>query len=127
MVVGDDFEVVYKVLVNVFCIFEVMVLFECEVFVIVVCDVVGDMMCFDFLCNEYVNGILKCFVVLCGLDENVVKCVCEVVEILVVVLDYIGVFVFEFFVFEDSMFLVNEFVLWVYNLGYWMLEVCVIG
>lgn len=97
-----------------------MLKFDCEVLLIGVCNVSGDIKVYLLVENLYYQGQLYVFVVLViNSDDVFIVKVLEIFSKLVEGMDYVGVLVVELFQCGDIL-LINELVLWVYNFGYWI-------
>ncbi|MEM8617192.1 MAG: 5-(carboxyamino)imidazole ribonucleotide synthase [Pseudomonadota bacterium] len=124
---GDDFEAAMKALAGAPSILEAFIPFKLEVSVIIARDAKGHTICYDVPRNEHVNGILRRSYVPSGVDETVMKRVCDAAERLADALDYVGVLALEFFVTEDGDLIANEFAPRVHNSGHWTPEGCETG
>lgn len=121
----SDLVVVMEEVVGVLFVLEGFVNFSYEVLVIVVCGIMGEVVCFDSGENVYEGGILCIIMVLVCLSGFMCMDVVLMVSQILNVLDYVGVLGVEFFVIKDG-FIVNEIVLCVYNFGYWIQNGCVV-
>jgi len=109
------------------CILEALVEFECEISVIGARDNDGHTACYDPARNSHKNGILLTSSVPCNLPDKITDTARQQTNVLMEKLDYVGVIGVEFFVTRSGNLLINEFAPRVHNSGHWTEAACAIS
>ncbi|MEO1066817.1 MAG: 5-(carboxyamino)imidazole ribonucleotide synthase [Pseudomonadota bacterium] len=112
---------------NVPLILERLIDYRCEVSVIGVRALNGDVMCFDVAENVHENHILKTSTVPASLSDDAQKTAKDVAARILSDLDYVGAMGVEFFVVDrdgKTELLVNEIAPRVHNSGHWTMDAC---
>jgi len=114
-------------LLEVECVLEQMVDFDCEISIIGARNENGLTACYDPARNEHQNGILVRSTVPCELTQNIIDDAKAQTVTLMNALEYVGVIGVEFFVTKTSQLLINEFAPRVHNSGHWTEAACLIS
>ncbi|MCF6321159.1 MAG: 5-(carboxyamino)imidazole ribonucleotide synthase [Rhizobiaceae bacterium] len=114
-------------LLEVDCILEEMVDFECEISIIGARDRDGNTACYDPARNVHLNGILISSTLPCDLAEPIIEAAKTQTAALMAKLDYVGVIGVEFFVTKSGELLINEFAPRVHNSGHWTEAACLVS
>ena len=116
-----------EAILNVECVLEEMVDFDCEISVIAARDLHGNTACYDPARNHHQEGILMHSKVPCALPDNIVEKAKAQTCNLMHELQYVGVIGVEFFVTKSGDLLTNEFAPRVHNSGHWTQAACLIS
>ena len=109
---------------------EGLVQFDCEVSVILVRGLAGEMRCYDIPVNRHAGGILRTSTVPCDLPEPHKARAVAIAQELATALDYVGVLAVEMFYVGHAgpePLLVNEFAPRVHNSGHWTIDACAVS
>jgi 5-(carboxyamino)imidazole ribonucleotide synthase len=111
---------------------EGLVQFDCEVSVILVRGLMGEMRCYDIPVNRHAGGILRTSTVPSDLPEPHKARAISIAKELATALNYVGVLAVEMFYMghghmghgQPEPLLVNEFAPRVHNSGHWTIDAC---
>jgi 5-(carboxyamino)imidazole ribonucleotide synthase len=109
---------------------EGVVQFDCEVSVILVRSLAGEMRCYDIPVNCHSGGILRTSTVPCDLPEAHKARAISIAQDLAAALGYVGVLAVEMFYMghgQGEPLLVNEFAPRVHNSGHWTIDACAVS
>jgi 5-(carboxyamino)imidazole ribonucleotide synthase len=109
---------------------EGVVKFDCEVSVILVRGLAGEMRCYDIPVNHHSGGILRTSTVPSDLPEPHKARALSIARQLATALDYVGVLAVEMFYVGHAgsePLLVNEFAPRVHNSGHWTIDACAVS
>ncbi len=113
-----------KKILNVPCILEDAIDFDCEISIIGARDRSNNIMTYEPARNVHHEGILSTSTLPCGLSENIIEDAKRQTSVLLNALDYVGVIGVEFFVTRTNELLINEFAPRVHNSGHWTEAAC---
>jgi 5-(carboxyamino)imidazole ribonucleotide synthase len=103
------------------CIVEAMVDFDCEISIIAVCSLEGEIAFYPAVQNHHVSGILATSTVPAKISRKAEKRALAATQKIADALNYVGVFAVEYFVVGDEI-IFNEIAPRVHNSGHWTLE-----
>ncbi len=103
------------------CILEAMIEFDCEISIIAVCSLEGEIAFYPPVQNHHENGMLATSKVPAKISKKAARCALNATQKIAEALDYVGVFAVEFFVLGDDI-IFNEIAPRVHNSGHWTIE-----
>jgi len=125
-----DLAAAFRDLGHVPCVLEQRLAFQCEVSVIVVRGVDGEIATYDIPLNEHDGGILRRSTIPSGLPAAVEQQARAMASRIATALDYVGVLAVEMFYLGNdhaSPLVVNEIAPRVHNSGHWTMDACAVG
>jgi len=108
---------------------EALVDFECEISVLLVRSLSGEIRCYDIPTNHHAGGILRTSTVPSQIPAVHLERARAIAGKLAEALDYVGVIGVEMFYLGDQPepLLINEFAPRVHNSGHWTMDACAVG